>query len=1097
MSHHSTPFTLNDVLSYFGQRELDKAKPYLRSAISALDVDTEHISAMVQGTARRPYHVDIDVYPHTHGVHFVSYCTCPVEQGCKHAAAVLLTILAQSQQPKRTEVQASVREWVEQLRQSLEAKPKAPSEGLVYQLEPPTSPNDHVGVRVFKARVARNGEVNINTLKPWSNLEAALNKTPSFVRQDDVPILHLLHGMEVWSGFYALRGRTGELALGLMLASERLYLEDKSKPLRAGEARRAVLAWQRDKHGLAPTIELEGGGQGMLLDGLWYVQLHDGEVGRALIEQEPRLLERLFEMPTLSEMDISMVSNVLNEVAPTLPKIQADPVLDIHASPQPVITLATLSVGFIFMLRGYIGPVDNLDVAQVSFDYDAIRVNAHDREEYFKAADGRLVRVHRQTNAEIAWLAQLAEFGLAALPKGHAVLRENMQSHKTSELPGCFILDSETCWAGFIQQGIPALRAKGWQVLIPAGFRHHWLEAEEWDAEVSENALGWFDLDMGVLVDGHRLALTPLLRDLFRREPRWLDAAYLDQVSDMDGVMLQTPAGERLRVPAARIKPIVRLLIDLFDRGGSDSLRLSGMDAPRLAALGKDWSLRGADTALALAQRIEAGGALCAIDAPEGLGLTLRPYQLDGLSWLSYLREHGLAGILADDMGLGKTAQTLAFLLREKQQGRLDVPALVVLPTSLIFNWRREAGHIAADLRLLVLHGAARKELFEQIAQSDLVLTTYPLLWRDVDALEQFDWSHLILDEAQTVKNVASQAAQAVRRIKARHRLCLTGTPMENHLGELWAQFDFLLPGFLGDSASFARAFRTPIEKHGDALRRDLLARRLRPFILRRRKEDVAKELPPKNIMVRTVRLEGGQRDQYETVRAAMDEKVLQAIATKGFARSHIVILDALLKLRQVCCDPRLLPKDAAKKPSKDQRKTESAKLELLMDMLPELVDEGRRILVFSQFTSMLALIALALDKAKLEYVTLTGETRDREAVVGRFQAAEVPIFLISLKAGGVGLNLTTADTVIHYDPWWNPAAEDQATDRAHRIGQTRTVFVYKLVAEGSIEERILALQEKKAHLASGVLDADASALSKFGEDDLRALLAPLPDEEG
>jgi SNF2 family DNA or RNA helicase len=326
--------------------------------------------------------------------------------------------------------------------------------------------------------------------------------------------------------------------------------------------------------------------------------------------------------------------------------------------------------------------------------------------------------------------------------------------------------------------------------------------------------------------------------------------------------------------------------------------------------------------------------------------------------------------------------------------------------------------------------------LFPEIMRNDVILTTYPLLWRDAEELMQHSYHLLILDEAQTVKNAQSQSAEAVRKIDARHRLCLTGTPLENHLGELWSQFDFLLPGFLGTSKQFTRHWRTPIEKQGDLRRRTLLARRIRPFILRRKKEDVARELPPKTIIIRSVELEGAQRDLYETVRAAMDAKVRDEIASRGFARSQIVILDALLKLRQVCCDPRLVKATAARKV------TERAKLDLLMAMLPELVDEGRRVLVFSQFTSMLALIEHELDKADIRYVTLTGDTVDREVPIRRFQDCEVPIFLISLKAGGVGLNLTAADTVIHYDPWWNPAVENQATDRAHRLGQDKPVFV-------------------------------------------------------
>nr|MBP7628643.1 DEAD/DEAH box helicase [Zoogloea sp.] len=490
-------------------------------------------------------------------------------------------------------------------------------------------------------------------------------------------------------------------------------------------------------------------------------------------------------------------------------------------------------------------------------------------------------------------------------------------------------------------------------------------------------------------------------------------------------------------------------------------------------------------------ERLKGAAHLKPVAAPAGFTIELRPYQLEGLAWLQHLREHGLGGILADDMGLGKTAQALAHLLTEKHAGRLAKPALVVLPTSLVFNWQREAERFAPALKVLSLRGSSRAEAFAQIPEHDVCLTTYPLLWRDREALGAHAYHSLILDEAQTVKNAASQAAQVVRTLQAEHRLCLTGTPLENHLGELWSQFDFLLPGFLGDSKDFASRWRSPIEKRGDVVRREILARRIAPFILRRRKEQVATELPPKTIVVRSVELEGRQRDLYETVRATMDQRIREEIAARGFARSQIVILDALLKLRQVCCDPRLIKTDAAAKVK------ERAKLDLLMDMLPELVDEGRKILLFSQFTGMLALIAAELDARKIAYVTLTGDTADREAPVRQFQDGPVPVFLISLKAGGVGLNLTAADTVIHYDPWWNPAVENQATDRAHRLGQTKAVFVYKLVVAGSIEEKILALQDKKATLAAGILAEDHEGSVKFGEDDIKALFAPLPEIKG
>ncbi|MDZ7826180.1 MAG: DEAD/DEAH box helicase [Gammaproteobacteria bacterium] len=473
---------------------------------------------------------------------------------------------------------------------------------------------------------------------------------------------------------------------------------------------------------------------------------------------------------------------------------------------------------------------------------------------------------------------------------------------------------------------------------------------------------------------------------------------------------------------------------------------------------------------------------------PAGLRTGLRPYQQRGLDWLQFLREHGFGGILADDMGLGKTVQALAHLLREKEAGRADRPSLVVAPTSLMFNWRHEARRFAPDLRVLVLHGPRRKARFAAIGEHDLVLTTYPLLARDKDALLAQPYHLAILDEAQFIKNPRAQASRVARRIEARHRLCLTGTPLENHLGELWSLFDFAAPGLLGSDKQFRRLFRTPIEKHDNEAAMDCLTRRVRPFLLRRTKAQAAAELPEKTEIVQSVALENQQRELYETVRLAVHRQVYQAIERRGLARSHVIVLDALLKLRQVCCDPRLVDMDEAR------AVTQSAKLTMLMTLLPEMIEEGRRVLVFSQFTSMLALIEAALQELGLGYAKLTGRTRNRQAAVERFQAGEVPVFLISLKAGGTGLNLTAADTVIHYDPWWNPAVERQAADRAHRIGQDQPVFIYKLICEGTLEEKIQRLQRQKDALAEGLHRHGGTGEPRWTEQDLEALFQPLGD---
>jgi SNF2 family DNA or RNA helicase len=361
------------------------------------------------------------------------------------------------------------------------------------------------------------------------------------------------------------------------------------------------------------------------------------------------------------------------------------------------------------------------------------------------------------------------------------------------------------------------------------------------------------------------------------------------------------------------------------------------------------------------------------------------------------------------------------------------------------------------------------------------VLTTYPLLTRDHEALTAQDWHAVILDEAQTIKNPNAETTRQALRLRADQRLCLSGTPLQNHLGELWSLFDFLAPGFLGGASDFRTRYRTPIEKHGDEDRQAMLGRRVRPFLLRRTKAEVVQDLPPKTEIAEPIDMAPPQRAIYEAIRLAMHAKVKAAIAERGLSRSGIIILDALLKMRQACCDPRLLKLKSAQKAG-------SAKLERLMELLDVLLGEGRRVLVFSQFTSMLALIEARLTEASIGYVLLTGDTTDRTTPVQRFQAGGVPVFLISLKAGGVGLNLTAADTVIHYDPWWNPAVEDQATDRAHRIGQEKKVFVHRLVTLGTIEEKMETLKEKKRALVASVLDAEHGGALKLTEADVEAL---------
>ncbi len=466
---------------------------------------------------------------------------------------------------------------------------------------------------------------------------------------------------------------------------------------------------------------------------------------------------------------------------------------------------------------------------------------------------------------------------------------------------------------------------------------------------------------------------------------------------------------------------------------------------------------------------LEGGEGLPEVDPPEGLLADLRPYQRAGLQWLRFLRTMELNGVLADDMGLGKTVQAIAAML--DAGGR----HLVIAPTSVLRNWEIEVQRFAPGLRVHVYHGPDRQLLDD----ADITITSYALLRLDLDRLREEDWTYLVLDEAQAIKNPQSQTARAAFTMPSAHRLALTGTPVENRLEELWSLFRFLMPGLLGTESSFKERFSRPIEA-GDGRARVALRSRVRPYVLRRLKQQVATELPPLTEIVERCPMEQRQRQVYETVRLTGHRDVQDAIARGG--GSSMQVLEALLRMRQACCDPALLPGDVG-------RGAGAAKLDRMEEILVDVIAEGHRSLVFSQWTSLLDRVEERLDDLGVEYLRLDGSTRDRQGVIDRFQADDgPPVFLLSLKAGGFGLNLTAADYVLHLDPWWNPAVERQATDRAHRIGQDRPVVSIKLVAERSVEERILDLQAAKRDLADAALGTEGGFLGALSAEELRSL---------
>ncbi len=1115
-------YTLRDIERNLESRFIERAKDYVAEGrvLELHQKPGNALVAKVNGSDRRPYKVTVQLIKGRTGVNFYGSCSCPISINCKHVAAVLLAnlnghatpaprprqvstpaISAQSlvnAWPRPSPAEApdmpqELRTWLDKamhgatLGDAPETYPPGITQRLLYLLFVDEH-SKRAQVRTVLARTLKSG--GYSTPTPWSNAQGAVHSPSSFILPSDLRALRrlLLDADRSYLGGYILSGALGQEILTSLIQTHRCHWHDpNTQPLKVGGTRRANMFWEVNDAGTQHLVVVTDPPSDALLplSPPWYIDLQRAESGPVDLEVPASLGELLVCTPDVPAGQAETVRGALSTYA----ERGRIPLPDVLASEDVVVSKITPCLRFETLVTfgshrsRYMPLGEALDVATLTFDYDGLAVTRESPGLLTSFRDGKLINMKRDAKTEKAAHTALTKLGflkLMSLPWYYP------EEHKHD-----YGMRGPDDWMQFMSEDMPALKAQDWRVNFEDSFRFRVAVVSDWSARIETSGQDWFDLHLEADIDGKRSDLLPIVLAALREEPELVDiltAKDSQETKDDRQIILSLDDGRLFPVPRERLRGILRVLHEMIDTASGDGVRLPRMDAARLVHLEQAMDLRwqGGAELRALGQRLASFEHIAQVEAPKDFGAQLRPYQGEGLSWLQFLREYGINGILADDMGLGKTVQALAHILLEKQCGRLDRPVLVVSPTSVLPNWRAEAQRFAPQLRIHVSHGLERKATFDQIADAELVLTTYPLLARDKDVLRKQSFHLVILDEAQLIKNAQTQAARIVGELQARHRLCMTGTPLENHLGELWSLFHFLMPGFLGDVQSFRRTYRTPIEKQGDELRRDSLIRRIRPFILRRTKEQVAADLPPKSEILHSVEFAGAQRDLYETVRVSMHERVRAEIQARGMANSHIIVLDALLKLRQICCDPRLLKLDAAKKVK------DSAKLEMLMDMLPELLAEGRRVLLFSQFTSMLALIEEQLKDKQIRYVKLTGDTKNREQPVKSFQNAEVSLFLISLKAGGTGLNLTAADTVIHYDPWWNPAVENQATDRAHRIGQDKPVFVYKLIVAGTVEEKITALQKSKADLAASLLDGAQKGGAALSADDIAALFEPM-----
>jgi hypothetical protein len=680
-------------------------------------------------------------------------------------------------------------------------------------------------------------------------------------------------------------------------------------------------------------------------------------------------------------------------------------------------------------------------LGQLEYVYEGTAVPAQTTGNLF-VSTSRGVVIHRDVPAEQAAAIRLFEVGFRE-SKDHLV------DPGTLELP-----------AKRLGAVVRELVAEGWQVeaegevIQPVG---------EFKLSVT-SGIDWFELDGAVDFGGQSVSLPEVMAVARRGENR---------ITLADGSIGVLPEDWMKKYG---------MLVDLgTEQDGT--LRFGLAQASLLDALLASQGNVKVDEGFRRARKqLHEFEGVRSLEAPEGFTGTLRPYQEEGLGWLDYLEHFGFGGILADDMGLGKTIQVLALLQHRKVQGKAEGPSLAVVPRSLVFNWLEEAAKFTPGLRVLDYTGRGRPQMRETFHDHDLIVTTYGTVRTDAAELSKVEFDFVILDEAQSIKNATSQAAKACRLLQGKHKLAMSGTPIENHLGELWSIFEFLNPGMLGSANAFKGL--TSASAGQDETARAGLAKALKPFILRRTKAQVVKDLPEKTENTLYCTMEPAQRRIYEDLKAHYRHALLKKGST-DLNRSKIEVLEALLRLRQAACHPALInPEVHGEEPS--------AKLDMLLPQLAEVVDEGHKALVFSQFTTFLGLVKDALDKEGLTYEYLDGRTRNRAQRVERFQNdPDCPIFLISLKAGGLGLNLTAAEYVYLLDPWWNPAVEAQAIDRSHRIGQTNNVFAYRLICRDTVEQKIVDLQQQKRELADAILNADNRSIIKtLSRDDLEFLLS-------
>jgi superfamily II DNA or RNA helicase len=1069
------------IIQMVGHEAFARAMQYAKSGhVYDVELDSEslRVTGRVRGTVRDDYAVTVFLASSRSGAVSVyrSQCSCPVAMDCKHAAAVLIVArhLVAGKAVERPE-------WERTLEKLLADSPAPPAAevgplALEFGVERIPAFRGYLGrqdLRIRPVRRSRSGGW-VRSGISWDDLDfvarsyvpehrelllqfrAAVGASARYA----LPRSTWLSLATVSSAFWGLLDQAAAVGLTILAAKPLLG------PLRSERRASVMLDARRDPHvGLlvSPRVllddhELELSALGVLGDpahGIFHIE-EVGRVQQLVVARLDQLLSR--EMRQL----------LVNPHSLMIPTEDEDRFLNdflLRLRTKIDISSADRSV----RLPDYVEPVLGLTV--------------HFREEHRVRLDWR---VHYDTpsgvqtygiddSPERQSIRDLIEERrkLRALRLPYAEIPQLADPGKEPPQPAAYVLLDGVAALGFVEQVLPELEPAGVRVVLEGEVRDYRKTSSQPSVEIAAvqrpDSADWFDLHVKVSIDGEVIPF----EDLFVALTEDQDFLILDT-----GVYfsLDRPEFIQLRELIEESKALQdhsrpQLSINRFQTSLWEDLTNLGVVIDQSARW--EQTVRGLTDVSSIEE----------VEVPATLQATLRPYQLDGYRWLSFLWSHQLGGILADDMGLGKTVQALALICYARLACPEQPPFLVVAPTSVVSNWQSEAARFAPGLRVVCLTESEAKRgapYGEAVAAADVVITSYALLRINNEKLTELDWSGVILDEAQFVKNHRAKTHQCARRLTAPFKLAITGTPLENSLMDLWALLSITAPGLFPDPDRFSEYYRRPIERNQDAIRLHQLRRRIRPLMLRRTKDSVAAELPPKQEQTVEVELDPRHRRIYQTHLQRERQKVLGLI--EDLDRNRFTVLRSITLLRRLSLDPALIDETHAGVPA--------AKTEVLLEDLRELVGEGHQAVVFSQFTTFLGRIRTRLADAEIPYAYLDGRTRNRDRVIQRFRDKAASVFLISLKAGGFGLNLAEADYCFVLDPWWNPAIEAQAVDRTHRIGQTKTVMVYRLVAKDTIEQKVMNLKERKEELFDSVVGSEALAGAVLTAEEIRGLLS-------